>query len=142
MILRQEKKFRIRNPLEMELFATNTILILPENPQRCSDWKIPTWLGMSSEGLAILTEGARRAKHEGTLISWRFAAMVYPTAVCFVASGEQIRGKPVDGSQAPMSQHRRLHLSRCISGQQTRRHCPIMLRVRIRGFSILYHTAD
>lgn len=93
-----------------------------------SDWKILTWLGMSSEGLATLTEGARSSKHECTFISWRFAPMVCPTAVCFVASGEQIWGKPVDGSQASMSQHRRLHLSRCISGQQTRVHCPIMLR--------------
>jgi len=46
----------------------------------------------------------------------------------FYIAPEQIQGKPVDGSQASMSQHRRLHLSRCISGQQTRGHCPIMLQ--------------
>ena len=107
-----------------------------------SDWKIPTWLGLSSEGLAVFTEEARRPKHESTFISWRFAPMVFLTTVCFVTSGEHTRRKPVDGSQASMSQHRRLHLSRCISGQQTRGHCPIMLRARIGGFSILYHTAD
>ena len=107
-----------------------------------SDWKIPTWLGMSSEGLAVFTEEARRSKHERTFISWRFAPMVYLTTVCFVTSGEHTWRNPVDGSQASMSQHRRLHLSRCISGQQTRGHCPIMLRARIGGFSILYHTAD
>jgi hypothetical protein len=37
--------------------------------------------------------------------------------------------------------HRGLHLSRGISGQMAHRHCPIMPRIRIRGFSILYRTA-
>ena len=79
----------------MELFATNAILILPKNPQRYS------WLGMSSEDLAILTEEARRAKHESTFISWRFAPMVYPTAICFVASVEQIGESRLMGVRLP-----------------------------------------
>ena len=44
-------------------------------------------------------------------------------------------------SSQPSHKHGGLHLFRGISGQMAHRHCPIMPRARIRGFSILYRTA-
>jgi hypothetical protein len=85
--------FDFDNPSEVELFATNVILILLKNPQRysvCVRLENPYWLGMSSEGLAILTEEARRSKHESTFISWRFAPMVYLTAICSLQVGNKL----------------------------------------------------
>jgi hypothetical protein len=146
MILRWERKFRIWYALRDGAFCDNGYPPLaPEShiPILCRlDWRAHACLGTVSEGLGSSLKKLDASRHERTVISWRFAPMVYLTTVCFVTSGEHTRRKPVDGSQASMSQHRRLHLSRCIWGQQTRGHCPIMLRARIGGFSILYHTAD
>ena len=145
MIFRQERKFRIRQPSRDGDFCYNcfshfaqkstSLFCMCQIGKSLLGWACPrkAWpsllkkLDALSMNVHSFLGDSRRWS-----ISPPFASL----------SGEHTRRKPVDGSQASMSQHRRLHLSRCISGQQTRGHCPIMLRARIGGFSILYHTAD
>ena len=85
-------RYSIRNGVESELFATIVILFLPKKQQYYA------WIYQM-----------------GGILTW-----LGIFSICFVASGKQIEGKPVDGSQDPMSQHRRLHLPRRISGQRIR----------------------
>ena len=87
-------RYSIRNGVESELFATIVILFLPKKQQYYA-WiyqmgGILTWLGIFSEGMALLAKEARHSKHKRKFMPWRFAPMVYLIAVCFVVSGKQI----------------------------------------------------
>ena len=145
MIFRQERKYRIRQPSRDGAFRYKCYSHLA---QKSTALFCMCQIGKSLLGWACPRKAWPSLLKKLDALSMNVHSFLgdsrrWSISPPFVSlSGEHTWRNPVDGSQASMSQHRRLHLSRCISGQQTRGHCPIMLRARIGGFSILYHTAD
>ena len=145
MIFRQERKFRIRQPSRDGAFRYKCFSHLA---QKSTALFCMCQIGKSLLGWACPRKAWPSLLKKLDALSMKVHSFLGDsrrssiTPFVSLQAGNTLGESRLMGVRLRMSQHRRLHLSRCISGQQTRGHCPIMLRARIGGFSILYHTAD